>query len=59
MKACCQVLGSSLASSAALRLLEKDSAGSLRIHEDYGREDVAKVNVLEGCFIELSKVFAE
>ena len=37
----------------------QDGAGSLRIHEDYGRDDVAKVNVLDGCFIELSKVFAE
>ena len=33
--------------------------GTLKIHEDYGREDVAKVNVLDGCFIELSKVFSE
>lgn len=33
--------------------------GVLKIHEDYGREDVAKVNVLEGCFIELNKVFPE
>lgn len=33
--------------------------GALKIHEDYGREDVAKVNVLDGCFIELSKVFSE
>ncbi|MCI8399211.1 MAG: Uma2 family endonuclease [Oscillibacter sp.] len=32
---------------------------SLRLHEVYSRGDVAKVNVLEGCFIELSKVFAE
>lgn len=31
--------------------------GLLRLHEDYGRTDIAKVNVLEGCFIELSKVF--
>ena len=31
----------------------------LEIREDYGREDVAKVNVLEGCFVELSKVFSE
>ncbi len=36
-----------------------DASGSLRLHEDYGREDVAKVNVLDGCFIELSKVFSE
>lgn len=33
--------------------------GSLKIHEDYGREDVAKVNVLSGCFVELSRVFSE
>ena len=33
--------------------------GFLRIHEEYGREDVAKVNVLNGCFIELGKVFPE
>lgn len=31
----------------------------LKIREDYGREDVAKFNVLDGCFIELSKVFSE
>ena len=36
-----------------------DNSGSLRLHEDYGRNDVAKVNVLDGCFIELSKVFSE
>ena len=34
-------------------------SGALKIREDYGREDVAKVNVLDGCFIELSKVFSE
>lgn len=31
--------------------------GLLRLHEDYGRTDIAKVTVLDGCFIELSKVF--
>lgn len=35
------------------------STGILRPHEGYGREDVAKVNVLDGCFIELNKVFCE
>lgn len=35
------------------------SGGVLRICEDYGRGDIAKVNVLEGCFIELNKVFSE
>lgn len=34
-----------------------DGNGSLRLYEDYRHEDVAKVNVLNGCFIELSKVF--
>ena len=33
--------------------------GMLKIREDYGAEDIAKVNVLEGCFIELEKVFSE
>jgi len=33
--------------------------GYLLHHDEYGRKDVAKVNVLEGCFIELEKVFAE
>ena len=27
--------------------------------EDYGREDIAKVNILEDCTIDLSKVFSE
>lgn len=33
--------------------------GFLKIREDYGREEVARVNVLEGCFIDLGKVFPE
>ena len=36
-----------------------DSSGSFHIYEDYGQKDVAKVHVLDGCFIELSKVFSE
>ena len=36
-----------------------DNNGLFRLCEDYGREDVAKVNVLKGCFIELHKVFSE
>ena len=36
-----------------------DRNGSFRLHEDYGRADVAKVRALEGCFIELNKVFSE
>lgn len=35
-----------------------DSKGYLRIHEDYGQEDTAVVNVLEGCTIDLTKVFS-
>ena len=42
-----------------IQVMLQDGAGSLRIHEDYGQEDTAKVNVLDGCFIELNKVFAE
>ena len=34
-----------------------EDSGALRVHEDYGRNDIAKVNVLDGCFVELSKVF--
>ena len=33
--------------------------GFLHLREDYGREDIAKVYSLNGCFIELSRVFAE
>lgn len=36
-----------------------NSNGILYPHEDYGQENVAKVNVLDGCFIELDKVFSE
>lgn len=37
--------------------LQRD--GSLLPHEVYDRQGVAKVNVLDGCFVELSKVFSE
>ena len=40
-----------------VQVMLQDGTGSLRIHEDYGQEDTAKVNVLDGCFIELNKVF--
>ena len=33
--------------------------GLLLPREVYGPQDVGKVNVLDGCFVELSKVFAE
>lgn len=35
------------------------SNGLLLPHEVYGRGDIARVNVLEGCFIDLGKVFSE
>lgn len=35
------------------------TSGSFKIQKYYGQKDVAKVNVLEGCFIELCKVFTE
>lgn len=41
-----------------VRVMVQDD-GILRIHEIYDREDLAKVHVLDGCFIELSKVFTE
>lgn len=36
-----------------------DENGVYRISEAYGEKDIAKVNVLNGCFIELCKVFPE
>ncbi len=36
-----------------------DGNGIYRISEAYGSKDIAKVNILNGCFIELSKVFPE
>ena len=42
-----------------VRVMVQAGGGSLRTHEVYGPEDVAKVNGLDGCFIELSKVFSE
>lgn len=43
----------------SVQVFTLDGSSSLRIFEDYGQEDVARVNVLEGCFIDLSKVFPE
>lgn len=42
-----------------VQVLLTDHKGMLLPHEEYGIKEVAKVNVLEGCFIELSKVFPE
>lgn len=43
----------------SLQVFMLDAGGSLQISEEYGRFDVAKVNVLEGCYIDLGKVFSE
>lgn len=43
----------------AVQVFLRDDSGFFRIHEDYGREDTAKVDVLEGCFVELCRVFPE
>lgn len=43
----------------AVQVFLQDGGGSLKLHEDYGQEDVAKVDVLNGCFVELSKIFPE
>ena len=44
-------------SSTVQVFLRRDD--SLQLHEVYDRQSVAKVNVLDGCFIELGKVFSE
>lgn len=43
----------------AVQVFLQDGNGSLKIHEEYGPGDVVKVNVLDGCFVELGKVFTE
>lgn len=43
----------------AVQVFLQDGKDFLRICEEYGCRDVAKVNVLDGCFIELNKVFSE
>ena len=42
-----------------VQVMLRDESGVLQLHEVYGRDSVAKVNVLNGCFIELGKVFSE
>ena len=43
----------------SVQVFTQDRTGSLRIAEEYGWGDVARVNVLEGCFIDLGKVFPQ
>ena len=42
-----------------VRVMLQDNNGILQTYEVYKCEDVAKVNILDGCFIELNKVFSE
>ena len=43
--------------SRSVLVFLSDGSGMLRIQEDYSQNDIARVSVLEGCFLELSKVF--
>lgn len=43
----------------SVQVFTLDASGFLRIREEYGSGDIARVNVLEGCFIDLGKVFSE
>lgn len=40
-----------------VQVMLRDDNGVLQLHEVYGRDGVAKVNVLNGCFIELVRIF--
>ena len=40
-----------------VRVMVRSGDGAFRTQEVYQQEDIAKVSVLDGCFIELSKVF--
>ena len=42
-----------------VQVMLRDDYGVLQLHEVYGRDGVARVNVLNGCFIELVRVFPE
>lgn len=42
-----------------VRVMLRADSGLLQTHEVYRQDDLAKVSVLDGCFIELSKVFSE
>lgn len=46
-------------SNKSVQVFLRNKDGILWIDEEYRSSDTAKVNVLEGCFIELSKVFPE
>lgn len=42
-----------------VQVMLQDANGVLQLHEVYGFGDIARVNVLDGCFIDLGKVFSE
>lgn len=44
--------------SQTVQVMQQDG-GVLQLHEVYSRGDVARVSVLDGCFIDLGKVFPE
>lgn len=41
----------------SVQVFLRDEGGNLRIHNEYDRTEIAKVHALDGCFIELCKVF--
>lgn len=41
----------------SVQVFLRDDSGNLRIHNEYDRTEIAKVHALDGCFIELCKVF--
>ena len=41
----------------SVQVFLRDEGGILRIHNEYDRTEIAKVHALDGCFIELCKVF--
>ena len=45
--------------SQTVQVMLQDGSGGLQLREVYSRGDIARVNVLEGCFIDLGKVFSE
>ena len=45
--------------SQTVQVMLRNGSGSLQLHEVYSCGDIARVNVLEGCFIDLGKVFTE
>lgn len=42
-----------------VQVMLRDEAGVLQLHEVYARNDIAAVNILDGCSLVLSKVFTE